>query len=236
MNTAIGQPYVDGNYLEKTETWHEEDSPYKAKIIEGALARTGVQFNSIADIGCGAGLVIELIAQSHPNATCAGFELSHDVQPFWQKRTPLPNLRYSHDNIMELGEKFDLITCLDVFEHVEDYFGFLRGLRNSGEYFIFNVPLDMNVMKILTSGIRHAREDAGHLHYFNPYTAKQTIIDAGYEIIEARVEAAFLKVPPRNIRQMAVLPFRIATLAFGKTFSASTFGGMSMLVTARRRP
>jgi hypothetical protein len=77
------------------------------------------------------------------------------------------------------------------------------------------------------------REDVGHLHYFNAYTARQTLLDTGYEIVEARLSAAFLHVPPRSLRQALILPFRLATLLFGKGFSSAAFGGMSLLVTAR---
>lgn len=93
--------------------------------------------------------------------------------------------------------------------------------------------MDMNIAKVSYSGLRRARENAGHLHYFNPYTAKRTLIETGYEIIEARLSAAFLHVPPRSPVQMAVLPLRLATLLFGKEFSCTVFGGMSLLGTAR---
>ena len=35
----------------------------------------------------------------------------------------------------------------------------------------------MNVMKLVTPGIKFARETVGHIHYFNKYTAKKTIED-----------------------------------------------------------
>ena len=89
----------------------------------------------------------------------------------------MDNLSFVVDDLVESPEQFDLVICLDVIEHVEDYFGFLRKLRGRGKYFVFNIPLDMNVMKLVTPGIRYAREEVGHLHYFNRYTALQALKD-----------------------------------------------------------
>jgi hypothetical protein len=115
---------------------------------------------------------------------------------------------------------------------VEDYFGFLRNLRTKGKTFVFNVPLDMNVMKIVTPGIKFAREEVGHLHYFNRYTALRTIEDTGYRIRDWYLSPGFTSTMPRNIRQAAILPIRLLSLMFGKRFASTVFGGISLVVTA----
>ena len=71
-------------------------------------------------------------------------------------------------------------------------------------------------MKILMSGIKYARKEVGHLHCFNQYTAIESLKDCGYKIKSINLSVAFLKVPPRNIRQLIVLPFRLASIIFGK--------------------
>ena len=50
---------------------------------------------------------------------------------------------------MEIKNYYDLILCIDVFEHVEDYIGFLKTLKNKSKYHIFNIPLDMCALKVL---------------------------------------------------------------------------------------
>ena len=121
-----------------------------------------------------------------------------------------------------------------MFEHIEDYFGFLKELKNSSNRFIFNIPLDMNVMKILTNGIKLARIEVGHLHYFSEYTAIETLKDSGYIIKDSFLSPAFLSILPRNGRQLAVLPFRFLSLAFGKSFGSKVFGGQSLVVYAEK--
>ena len=127
-----------------------------------------------------------------------------------------------------------MVICLDVFEHVEDYYLFLRKVRRIGKNFIFNIPLDMNVMKILVNGIKRAREELGHLHYFNEYTALETLKDCGFTIKDSFLSKGFLSTAPRNIRQLLVLPFRIATLALGNSIGTRIFGGQSLVVYVER--
>lgn len=225
--------YNDGQYLENNKAWGAEDSPYKASLVIDCITQNGIGFATCADVGCGAGLVTEILAEKYSDAAFTGYEPSQDAQRFWNDRKRLANLSYTNRNIFEEERPADLVLCLDVFEHVEDYFGFLRALRNKGKSFIFNIPLDMNLMKILTPGIRYAREEVGHLHYFSEYTALQTLRDCGYKIRGHRLSVAYLATMPRNIRQWLVLPFRLITIAFGKSLAARVFGGISLVVYAQ---
>lgn len=224
--------YTDGSYLETNQDWHQKDSPYKAKLVAKTIERSGLTFSTCADIGCGAGLVSELLAERYPASRFTGFELSADVRGFWRERKALSNLTFRQEDMFEQAETFDLVLCLDVFEHVEDYFGFLRRLRRTGKAFIFKIPLDMNAVKIMTGGIAIAREEAGHLHYFTPYTALKAIEDTGYTVRTSFVDASFTGAGPRNLRQAALLPFRLLSLALGPTFAATTFGGATFMVAA----
>ena len=177
-------------------------------------------------------MVTELLAKKYPLKKFSGYELSPDVQHLIEQREKITNLNFYNENLFEQDKRYNLVVCLDVFEHVEDYYGFLKSLKNTGDKFIFNIPLDMNVVKILTSGIEYAREEVGHLHYFSQYTAVETLKDCGYKIRSANLSVAFLKLTPRNIRQAVILPIRLLSLLFGKNFSAKFFGGISLVVYA----
>lgn len=220
--------YDDSSYLACNRSWHAEDSPYKANFVANAIAAAGFEFATVADIGCGAGLITELLAERFPHAQFTGLDTSQDVQHIWSARREMKNLQYKAASV----ESYDLIVCLDVFEHVEDYYSFLRALRRIGHRFVFNIPLDLNAVKAATSGIRNARESVGHLHYFNEYTALETLRDCGYRIEWSMLSVAFLSTPPRNIKQAILLPLRLASLAFGKRFAAKMMGGISLVVAA----
>jgi SAM-dependent methyltransferase len=227
--------YDDGTYLAANPGWHEEDGPYKSRLVIDAVSRNQIAFRTCADVGCGAGVVTERLGRQYPEARFVGYDLSADAARFWERRSRTPNVEYRNLSVLEGPERYDLVVCLDVFEHVEDYYGFLRALRARGAQFVFNVPLDMSVMKLLTPGLRYVREEVGHLHYFNHYTARKVLEDTGYDILEARLSAAFVHTPPRSLRQAAVLPIRLASLALGKKAASLMWGGLSLVVTARAR-
>jgi SAM-dependent methyltransferase len=224
--------YKDETYFNNNKNWHQEDSPYKASFVQKSIKKNKISFNTCVDIGCGAGLVTEILAKNYPKSNFKGCDFSPDTKTFWDHRTKLDNLEFSNADITSEVEVYDLVICLDVFEHIQDYYSFLHNVKKIGQSFIINIPLDMNVMKVLTNGIKYARTQVGHLHYFSEYTALETLKDCGFTIKDSFLSTAFLSIPPRNIRQLAVLPFRLTTLALGKSIGSRIFGGQSLVVYA----
>jgi SAM-dependent methyltransferase len=224
--------YRDGRYLQKNDSWHEEDSPYKAGIVGKIIDANRIEPKSIADIGCGSGLVAELIAKAYPNAQVDGYDISPDAASFWKKRKA-PNLSFKLEDYARSDGQYELAMCLDVFEHVEDYYGFLRSIRPRSRHIVFNIPLDMSVIKLVTPGIRRARNEVGHLHYFNVYSAQETLKDCGYEIVDSFVSSPLFSTLPRNAFQwVAALP-RMALSAVSKSAAATLLGGHSLVVLAK---
>ena len=220
--------YSDRRYLEKNASWHEEDSPFKAALVEKAIQRTDTKFATCADVGCGAGLIAELIAKNHSEARVFGYDVSPDASEFWASRK---GVTFRHENLLASTEHFDLAMCLDVFEHVEDYIGFLRDLRRSAKRFIFNIPLDMSIAKLIR-GLRHDREDLGHLHYFNSYTALATLELAGYKIVDSFFAPGFMARRPANLREAVVYAPRWALRVLNPSVAATFLGAYSLVVTA----
>ena len=225
--------YNNNEYLNKNENWHEEDSPYKTNFCIDIIKKNNISFLTVADVGCGAGLVTELFSQHYPNAKITGYDFSKDASKKWKNREINSNFSLVNANFDESSDNVDCVLCLDVFEHIDDYVCFLRKLSKKSKYFVFNIPLDMNVMKVLF-GLRFSREEVGHIHYFNTYTALETLKDTNYEIIDYKHSVAFLKIPPRNMRQALILPFRLLTLVFGAKIASLFFGGVSLVVLAKR--
>ncbi len=77
-----------------------------------------------------------------------------------------------------------MAAAVDVFEHVEDYIGFLRKVARLARYGIFHIPLDISVQSILRDLPMNNRRTAGHLHYFMKDTALATLDYAGLEILD----------------------------------------------------
>jgi cyclopropane fatty-acyl-phospholipid synthase-like methyltransferase len=60
------------------------------------------------------------------------------------------NLRFFLKDLPDETEPaFDVVMAIDVLEHLEDYFDFLRKLKAKGTYKVFHVPLELSVQKVL---------------------------------------------------------------------------------------
>jgi 2-polyprenyl-3-methyl-5-hydroxy-6-metoxy-1,4-benzoquinol methylase len=128
---------------------------------------------------------------------------------------------------------FDLILVLDVIEHLEDYFSFLRGIKPKGHYKIFHIPLDVSVQTVLRGKTLIRNRDAhGHIHYFTKETALRTLEDVGYEVLdysyspEYEMEASLLQT------KLMKLPRKLF-FALHKDWAVRILGGSRLLVLAK---
>jgi SAM-dependent methyltransferase len=223
--------YSEGTYLKHNANWHREDSPYKAGLVVEMLGQLPAR--SILEVGCGAGEVLRILSRRFPEIQFEGFDVSADAASFWAGKESA-NLKFNRADLIGSEAQADVVLCLDVFEHVEDYMGFLKKLKSHGSCFIFNVPMDMCVMKLLGGGLKHAREEVGHLHYFNEWSARATLADCGYRIEAAKLSPAFLKIPPRNLRQSLIaVPRIIVHFLLGSRLACRLLGGYSLVVRAK---
>lgn len=178
--------YLDKQYLEMNPTYHVEDSPAKVREIARMVGKHGLRPGTVCDVGCGAGEVLRLFQPRLPSATLLhGYEISPHAFALCKERENASLKFFCGDLLSTETAPYDLLLCVDVFEHVEDYMGFLRKLRPKAAYKIFHIPLDMSVRSVLRrTPIVKGRRELGHLHYFSKDTALMTLQDTGYEIVD----------------------------------------------------
>src|ERR1700689_2530828 len=136
--------YTDGEYLKKNPSWHLEESPFKAKYVLQMIAKHQLSPKTICEVGCGVGEVLRLIQQGM-DERCEfwGYDVSPQAMEMCEERAN-DGLRYKLMDIFhEKNASFDLILVMDVIEHLEDYFLFLRDLKSKGNLKIFHIPLDL---------------------------------------------------------------------------------------------
>jgi SAM-dependent methyltransferase len=178
--------YTSGSYLEKNPSWHVEESPWKAAQVLRMLARHQLHPRTIGEVGCGVGEVLKQL-QEQMEDTCQfwGYDISPQAIELAQSRAN-DRLRFKLADLgKERSASFDLVLMLDVVEHVENPFDFLRALTPVGDYFLMHFPLDLSVQTILRrNGLLSVREAFGHLHYYSKELALQTLKDTGYEVLD----------------------------------------------------
>jgi SAM-dependent methyltransferase len=231
----VGSIYTNenGGYLRNNPTWHTEDSAWKAEQILQMLRRNSIPSLSVVEVGCGAGEIVNQLHHKMPTETTfTGYDISSDAIQLAKKKTK-ERLSFIHDDLTQLELEADLLLMIDVFEHVDDYLGFLRACKNKANYTIFHIPLDITIQAILRNMLVHGRETVGHLHYFTKETALATLRDSGYEIVDWFYTAGALDLPRKTfLAKLAYFPRKILFL-INKDFSAKTLGGFSLLVMAK---
>jgi len=227
----LGERYSNGEYLLKNPTFHLEDSPWKAGQIRRAIIRYGLHPRTVAEIGCGAGEILVQLAREMPDVQFSGYELSPQGYALAATRAS-ERLEYFNTDMLDERREFDLVLCIDVFEHVEDCLGFLRRLRARGRSFLFHVPLDMNVQMVLRSSpLLGVRNSVGHLHYFSKQTALATLEDAGYRVKGWFYTPNGADRPKSRKARLLQLP-RKACFAFHGELTARILGGYSLMIWA----
>lgn len=225
--------YSDGGYLRRNPEWHAADSPWKAARVAEILRDNGVTPGTVVDVGCGAGAVLAELHRLLPGAQFDGYDVSPQAIELARAREA-SGLRF-HPGIPPAdAEVVDVMLVIDVFEHVEDPFAFLRGLRGRAKYYVFHVPLDLSVQSVLRGApILRKREQVGHLHYYTAETALATLADTGFEIVDRRYTAGTLELPvDSGLARAAKLPRRVL-FALAPHLAVRLLGGFSLLVLAR---
>jgi 2-polyprenyl-3-methyl-5-hydroxy-6-metoxy-1,4-benzoquinol methylase len=82
------------------------------------------QGQSIADIGCGSGLVTNILAEKHNcDFTALDFSDSIEIGKSYSKNNSLNNITWIKDNILthKFQSQFDVVICQGVLHHIPAY-------------------------------------------------------------------------------------------------------------------
>jgi 2-polyprenyl-3-methyl-5-hydroxy-6-metoxy-1,4-benzoquinol methylase len=225
--------YTSGQYAEKNPGWHVEESPWKAQQILRMLARHHLSPQTVGEVGCGAGEVLRQL-QAHLDPTCElwGYDISPYALELCASRA---NARLHYklaDLCREPDVSFDLLLVLDVLEHLEDYFSFLKALRPKAHYQVFHIPLDLSVQTVLRKNALLKRRDLyAHLHYFTKETALRTLEDTGYQVLDAFYTPRSNELGTERVQKL-LNPARRLLFALNADWAVRLLGGYSLLVLA----
>lgn len=227
--------YENGTYLKNNPSWHAEDSAWKAKQIKRIINRNELNPSTICEIGCGAGEILnQLSEQLGEGIKYFGYEISPQAFELCKTKSKDNLTFFLEDLLQENNHTFDVVMAIDVFEHVEDYLGFLKRLKSKGTYKIFHIPLDLSVQTVLRSSpIIRIRQVFGHIHYFTKETALATLEDAGYEIMDYFYTGGSIELPNRSWKTNLMIIPRKLCFSISSDLAVRLLGGYSLLVVAK---
>lgn len=179
-------------YLDKNPDMHIGDSTMKVKQINRVIP-SSLKIESLLDVACGAGLItIEMTKKIKPKYA-AGIDIS---EAMINKAKIIDQNNLVIWKVVDLFKykpkrKFDLVTCIDILEHINDDLGFLKKIATLGKYFVIKTPLEDSWFSRLlrNSKIFDPWKDSenryGHIHHYNERTLLNLINQCGLKIEKA---------------------------------------------------
>ena len=230
-----GDLYTDGKYLENNPTWDVEDAHWKASLIHAMMQKHNLSPVTICEVGCGCGEILLQLQSKLPSSTqFIGYEISPQAYELCRKRSN-DRLTFRLENYCTgAGNSCDLILLIDVIEHLEDYAGFLRSIREKSPYAILHIPLEMFVLAVLRPQFHLGqRRKVGHLHYFSREVALEILRDAGFEVVDSQYTAGYALPRDYGIRDKLLKIPRALFYPLAPDVTVRVFGGYSLLVLVK---
>ena len=229
--------YESGEYLKKNPHWHAADSPWKAMQILKMIRKQGLNPATVCEVGCGAGEILNHLHAEMRETDFFGYEVSPQAFEICSAKSK-ERLQFFLGDLLETDKRFDLLLCIDVFEHVPNYLSFLEKLRGHAERFVFHIPLDLSMLSVLRPArLMKTRYSVGHLHMFNAEMALAVLKDTGYEVTDSFFTAGGLELE-KNQRRLRTVLANLPRRALGKInprLAARILGGYSLLILAKPR-
>jgi SAM-dependent methyltransferase len=231
MTESLPSIYKDGTYLEKTGgTWHVEHSSFKARWIARMLSRhPDTPLGSVCEIGCGAGAILHELQEILPKSVVfTGYEISPQAHAL-SNEFANERCRFILGDAFSDSELFDLVLVIDVVEHVEDCFTFLRSAKRKGRFKLYHIPLDIHVSSLIRG--TNMWDTFGHLHVFTIETALKALEYSGHRVIDWLLSDGAIEVPKyarTHLLNILRRPFGMIS----PKLAARLFGGYSLLVFA----
>ncbi|MCX5893770.1 MAG: methyltransferase domain-containing protein [Deltaproteobacteria bacterium] len=234
MYKEFKEMYTEGDYLAHNPDWGAEESPWKAEHILKMLKRHRLEPKTICEVGCGAGEILGQLQRNLPgDCRFYGYDISPQALELCQTRAN-EALQFKLGNILaETDLHFDLLLLIDLIEHLEDYYGFLRAIKPLSTYKIFHIPLDLSLQALLrVSPLLRQRREVGHIHYFNKEIALLILRDTGYEILDCCYTPA-PELPAKSWSSATAKFLRRIASTWHEDWAARLLGGLPLLVLAK---
>jgi SAM-dependent methyltransferase len=226
--------FLTGEYLETIPKWHTGESPWKARGVLQMLQRNHVSPRRIGEVGCGTGEVLRQL-QDQMDGSCSflGYDISPDAIQLSESRHNARLQCRVGDIASEPDAGFDVLLVLDVVEHQENYFQFLRDIKPLAPYKLFHTVLDLSSQAVARKdGLMKFRRDLHDLHFFTKDLFLQALRAEGYQVIDFSYAPRRVYAASGLFDVIKQLP-RTLSFAVHQDLAVRLLGGYSMFVLAQ---
>jgi ubiquinone/menaquinone biosynthesis C-methylase UbiE len=226
--------FLTGEYRQRIPHWHSDDSVWKARSIARMLDRNGLEPRKIGEVGCGTGEVLrQLQSQMNPECMFLGYDIAPDAIELSYSRQNERLRCVLGDVTRDPDAEFDVLLVLDVLEHQENYFSFLRDIKGLAPYKLFHTVLDLSAQAVLRrSVLPRCRRELSDLHFFTKDLIFEALHGEKYEILDWFYASPRLYKAKGLADTVRQLP-RTVCFALNQDFAVRVLGGHTLFVLAR---
>jgi hypothetical protein len=182
--------YTSGQYWKGRES---EESRFKVRLLFATAKQIGVDFKqgfTGVEIGCGNGAFLfpleEELLKVGTHCDLLGLDISPQAISLATKRSSNgghAHLNFSVGSVHDIRKKVDYIFVMDVIEHVENPYEFLRALNGKAEYIFIHLPLENSLSHVALGKLRQSYHRFRHLHFFSWDSATIMIEECKFKVI-----------------------------------------------------
>lgn len=233
---AYGEDYSRG-FVRDAATHREVTEAFFARVLDDLPRPVRGARPRLLDVGAGVG---ELVAVASAQGFDAeGIEWSADLAR--EARAAGRDVRQVRVEDLEDVERFDVVTMMDLLEHVPDPMGVLRRIHRAltpGGSLIVYTPNHAALVVLVARLLSHAGKDfavreifgRNHVAFFDDRTLGRALGDAGFvveSIVRSRYDPRRPGQPISTLELGAVTSLELLGTPFGRVFR--------LLAHARRR-
>jgi SAM-dependent methyltransferase len=158
---------AEGDDAARYGGWRALCAQTKADHVARLAAELEQPPRTVAEVGCGDGVLMDALAERGVGQTRHGYEISERAVDYARGRPGVDAVeRFDGEHLPVADETFDLSVLSHVLEHVPDPLPLLRDTARASRAVVVEVPLEEN-----RSASRPAAEEGrraiGHVHRFN---------------------------------------------------------------------
>jgi SAM-dependent methyltransferase len=162
--------------------WRELCAQGKADHVTRLIAALPERPRTIADVGCGDGVLLTLLGRRGVGEVRHGYELSERAVRLAEGRPEIARVeRFDGESLPVADGSYDLGVLSHVLEHVPDPLPLLRETARACRAVVVEVPLEDNLTASRPSA-QAGRDAIGHLHRFSRGDVRALIAAAGLDV------------------------------------------------------
>lgn len=173
---------AEGDDALRYGAWRELCAAGKADHVVELIAALPQPPRTIAEVGCGDGVLLTQLARRGVGERRDGFDISERAASFAATRPEVDTAqRFDGHTLPAADASYDLGILSHVLEHVPDPLPLLRETARVSHAVIVEVPLEDNLSASRTSA-QAGRDAIGHLHRFSRADIGQLAAGAGLRV------------------------------------------------------